>query len=178
MKMFSSLVGRPFRFEHLLGCVDSFAGVGVVERQDLLGRRLELELLLGKLDHFAVRWHGSLAEVAEHHSSVRLGNLLPGTKHHIVERLLEIELRHRRDRRPEASFADDIAHRHDDLGILFHDPVVAQHLGVGGQRSARHGTPRNQRFHGGRFGRQEIVLMQSLKTSSASRTFSTSISSS
>jgi hypothetical protein len=42
--------------------------------------------------------------------------------------------------------------------VFVHEVVVAQHLGVGGERAAGHGRPRDHRFDGFGLRRQEVVL--------------------
>ena len=130
----------------------------VVDVQRTAGGRLQLELLGGDPDDFRIRFRRRAAEIAQHHLAVPFGDLLPGAEHHVVERLLEVELTHRRDRGAEAAPGHRLAHGGDDLRIFLHEAVVPQHLGVCGQRAARHREERNQRVDLRRLRRHEIVL--------------------
>ena len=139
------------------GGLDPFVWIGIVQLQDQLGRGFKFQLVLGKLDDFWIWRDRGFAKVSQYHASVRLRDLFPRAEHHIVERLLKVKLGHWGDRRPEPAAPNHFAHRHDDFRVLFHDPVITQHLRIRSQRATGHGTPRNQRFNSRCFGRQEIV---------------------
>ena len=129
----------------------------------MIGGRLFAQLFGGDLHHFRIRRDRCLAQVSQHHIAVAFGDLLPGTEHDIVESLLEVELRNGSDRSAETAFLDDLAHSADKERIFIHQVIVAQHLSVGRERSARHREQRNDRLDLGGFRRDEVILHRFLE---------------
>ncbi len=148
------------RFEHGGGGFAALAGVLVVDIQRIAGRGLQAELFGGDFDDFGIRGGRRFAEVAEDHFAVTVGDLLPRSEHDVVKGLLEVELRHRRHGGAVAALDHDFAHRRNEFRIAVHQVVVAQHLGIGCERAARHGGERDQGFHLGGFRRHEIILQR------------------
>ena len=70
----------------------------------------------GALDDVRIRRNRRLAEVAQDHLAVAIGDLGPRSEHHVIERLLEVELRNRSDGGTIATTAHDVAHGGDDGG--------------------------------------------------------------
>jgi len=154
--------GELVRFEHGDRGLAPLGRILVVDVERAAEGGFELQLFGGDPDHLRVRVGGGAAEVAEHHLAVPLGNFLPRPEHHVVERLLKVELAHRSDRGAEAALGDRLAHRGNHLLVLIHQSVVAEHLGVGGERAARHREERDERVDLGRLGRHEVVFQRRL----------------
>ncbi|MPM78703.1 hypothetical protein SDC9_125714 [bioreactor metagenome] len=124
-------------FEHGLCSLHTLLGILFIDVHNLLGGRGETECISTSLHNFRVRSNGGLAEVAEYHLAITFSNLLPGSKHDIVECLLEVELGNRGNRGAEATLCYGFSHCFDDGGILVHQVVVTQHLGVCSECSTR-----------------------------------------
>ena len=97
------------------------------------------------------------AEIPQNHFAVSFRDFFPGPLHDVVKRLLEIELRYRRNGRAVTALAHNFLHRFDDFGELVHNAVVAQHLRICRQSAAGQRRPGNARFHFCCFGRQQII---------------------
>ncbi|MPM70918.1 hypothetical protein SDC9_117879 [bioreactor metagenome] len=118
---------------------------------------LELELFGGQLHDFGIRSRRRLAEIAEHHFAVTVGDFLPRTLHHIAEGLLEVELGDRSDRSAVTALGHHFAHRTNRVIVLVETIVVAHHLRVGRQRAAGHRREDDLRTDFHRFRRNEIL---------------------
>ena len=162
---------KPRVFKHLLRNRTALLRVGVVHLEHrLLGDgRIGLRELArghelgGLLDDLRIRFDRGLAEVAEDHLRIARRKLLELAEHDVLDRLLRVELRDRRDGSAEAAETDAVVHLRDHVIVLVHHVVVAEHLRVCRQRAARHRAPHDLRVHVHRLRREEVLLHRVLE---------------
>ena len=154
---------NPLGVQQVLRGSSALLRVRIIAFERRLIRGFKPQLLGRDFYDLGIGRHRGLAKITEHHLPVGFGDSFPRAKHHVVEGLLKIELRHGRDRRAKPPARHHVAHGFDHIGIFVHNAIVAQHLRVGGQRAARHGAPRNQGFDRRGFWRQKIIRHALLK---------------